>query len=263
MEGGEFQETKTHIYPQDSNISPRIERAFSDQALTQDEPIALSQIPDVVRSEEQSKGDIKTSQLPARKSQSSGEDPTTSRVGTQDRQRSTSDQSQVQTPDTIFCICKQTNLTCSMFHTLISKICDAKRSEMQEKLKELSDFLSKEQISLAAMFCPYSGETPKTVLMTILEEVPNGCNIIKDQLDNLKEFDDEENIIRIKLGNGKLFEDQENQAQILKDLLSVRNRTKQGSSHEALTGLIKHPVTVIFLLEKWKNARTLFIIHLR
>ena len=186
-------------------------------------------------------------------------------MGTTEGQISTSGTIQFHLPATVMCKCKQSSLTCSMFHNIISEIRNAKRSEIQKKSTEFSDFLTKEQVSLAALFCPcpHSGTKPKTVLMTVLEEVPNGCDIIKDQLDNLKEFDEEEIVIRIKLGNGKLFEDKENQAKILKDLLSVRNRTKQGPSHEALTSLIKHPVIVIFILEKWRLARCLFIIHLR
>ena len=177
-------------------------------------------------------------------------------------ERSPSNESQFQTPATDICKCEKW-FTCSRFCKFISEICKAKRSDRQEISKKLTDFLTKEQVSLAAKFCPYSGTKPKTVLMTVLEEVPNGCDIIKDQLNNLKEFDEENEVINIKLGTGKLFEGKENQAKILKDLLSVRNRTKKGPRHEALTRLIKHPVIVIFILEKWKVAKCLFIIHLR
>ena len=199
-------------------------------------------------------------QQSASMSQLSREGHETIEMVTQGRERSTSNESQFQTPATGTCNCVKW-FTCSRFCKFISDICKAKPSVRKGISKKFCDFLTQDKVSLAEKFCPNSGTKPKTVLMTILEEVPNGCDIINNQLNNLKEVNEEN--INIKLGTGKLFQGNEKQSKILKDLLSVRNRTKQGPSRDALTGLIKHPVIVIFILEKWKVAKRLFIIHLR
>ena len=219
-----------------------------------DQIIRVDSIPDLNEDSQQS----------PRMSQSSREGHATIEMVTRGQERSPSNENQLQPQPAVTCKC-QNSLTCSKFCNFISNICKAPRSERKELLKKFSEFLAEENISLAAKFCPHrcNGTKPKTVLMTVLEEVPNGCEIIEEQLNNLKEYDEEKEVINIKLGTGELFEDKENQAKILKDLLSVRNRTMLGPSRDALTRLIKHPVIVIFILEKWKVAKRLFIIHLR
>ena len=91
--------------------------------------------------------------------------------------------------------------------------------------------------------------------------------VINGQLDGLKEADtgDLSASIQVNIGNGKLYEHDKpgEQAILLKDLLSLRNRVRVGRSNVALTSLIKHPVIVTFLLEKWRQIRLFFFIHLR
>ena len=71
--------------------------------------------------------------------------------------------------------------------------------------------------------------------------------------------------IQVNIGNGKLYEHDKlgEQAILLKDLLSVRNRMRVGRSNIALTNLLKHPVVVTFILEKWRQIRFFFFVHLR
>ena len=107
-------------------------------------------------------------------------------------------------------------------------------------------------MSLATKICIGKGEL-KTVFRTVLEEIPNGTEVIRDQLDGLKEdtSGDLSASIQVNIGNGKLYEHEKpgEQAILLKDLLSLRNRMRVGRSSAALTNLFKHPVT--FILEKW------------
>ena len=113
-------------------------------------------------------------------------------------------------------------------------------------------FLTEERLSLATKICIGKGEL-KTVFRTVLEEIPNGTEVIRDQLDGLKEdtSGDLSASIQVNIGNGKLYEHEKpgEQAILLKDLLSLRNRMRVGRSSAALTNLFKHPVT--FILEKW------------
>jgi len=99
------------------------------------------------------------------------------------------------------------------------------------------------------------------VLQTLLT-IDEGCEVITNQLDGLKEG---KTSIEVNLGSGKLFDlDQPcNQARILSELMSVRNRTEQGRSLESLTALMKHPVLVVFIMEKWEKIKFAFFVHLR
>ena len=127
-------------------------------------------------------------------------------------------------------------------------------------------FLTEERLSLATKICIGKGEL-KTVFRTVLEEIPNGTEVIRDQLDGLKEdtSGDLSASIQVNIGNGKLYEHEKpgEQAILLKDLLSLRNRMRVGRSSAALTNLFKHPVIVTFILEKWGHIRLFFFVHLR
>ena len=136
----------------------------------------------------------------------------------------------------------------------------------KENLEELKKFLTEEDVSLASKICIGKKEL-KTVFRTVLEEFPNGTEVISDQLDGLKEDTpgDLSASIQVNIGNGKLYEHDKpgEQAILLKDLLSVRNRMRVGRSNIALTNLLKHPVVVTFILEKWRQIRVFFFVHLR
>ena len=120
-----------------------------------------------------------------------------------------------------------------------------------------------EGVSLASKICIGKGEL-KTVFRTVLEELPNGTEVIVDQLDGLAEANTSATI-QVNIGNGKLYERDKpgEQSILLKDLLSLRNSMRRGRSSIALTNLLKHPVVVTFILEKWKHIRLFFFVHLR
>ena len=135
--------------------------------------------------------------------------------------------------------------------------------EHRDMKEDLCKFLNENHISLVDHLCT-GGD--KSVLQTLLT-IDDGCDIISNQLDSLKEFKNLRNtIIEVKLGCGKLFDKKKpgEQAKILKELLGVRNRTPAwGRSYNTLTGLIKHPVMVIFIREKWEKVKFGFFVHLR
>ena len=134
----------------------------------------------------------------------------------------------------------------------------------QTKIREL---LKKDEISLATRFC-WRGKT-ESILKTLLEEVPEGCHIIRGQLDELFSVNvnvrEEPSTVEVDIG--KLYEKdlEGEQSRILQELLSIRNRciNSGGRSYEALNGLIQHPAMAIFILEKWSRVKLSFFIHLR
>ena len=97
--------------------------------------------------------------------------------------------------------------------------------------------------------------------------LPEGCNIIKKQLDSLVILEEDE-VIGVKLGPKTLFSlggenSKFEQMTVLEELLSARNKMPAGRSLTALTGLIKHPAMVVFILEKWDKVRDSFFLDLR
>ena len=161
------------------------------------------------------------------------------------------------------CICGKIAI-CSKLTRLLP---DQGRTQKQkENLEELKKFLTEECLSLATKICIGKGEL-RTVFRTVLEEMPSGTEVIRDQLDRLKEdtTGDLSASIQVNIGNGKLYEPDNpaEQAILLKDLLSLRNSMSRGRSSIALTNLLKHPVIVTFILEKWKHIRLFFFVHLR
>ena len=161
------------------------------------------------------------------------------------------------------CICED-DAICSEIRRLLPQ--QVRSQQQKENLAELKNFLTEERVSLASKVCIGKREL-KTVFRTVLEEIPNGTEVISDQLDGLKEADtgDLSSTIQVNIGNGKLYEHEMpgEQAILLKDLLSLRNRVRLGRSNSALTNLFKHPVIVTFILEKWKQIRLFFFVHLR
>ena len=129
--------------------------------------------------------------------------------------------------------------------------------------KELCEFLTEKNVSLMDHLC--HGVEDRSVLQALLT-IDEGCEIITNQLDSLKESKNSRKTnIEVKLGSGKLFDLDKpcEQARILSELLGVRNRTEQGRSLESLTALIKHPILVIFIREKWEKIKFAFFVHLR
>ena len=129
--------------------------------------------------------------------------------------------------------------------------------------KELCEFLTEKNVSLMDHLC--HGVEDQSVLKALLT-IDEGCEIITNQLDSLKESKNSRKTnIEVKLGSGKLFDLDKpcDQARILLELLEVRNRTEHGRSLESLTALIKHPILVIFIREKWEKIKFAFFVHLR
>ena len=161
------------------------------------------------------------------------------------------------------CICGKIAI-CSKIRRLLPHQGTAQKQK--ESLEDLKIFLTEERLSLATKICIGKGEL-KTVFRIVLEEIPNGTEVIRDQLDGLKEdtSGDLSASIQVNIGNGKLYEHEKpgEQAILLKDLLSLRNRMRVGRSSAALTNLFKHPVIVTFILEKWGHIRLFFFVHLR
>ena len=160
--------------------------------------------------------------------------------------------------------CKKTEI-CSKIRSLLPN--QGTTRQQKENLEELKKFLTEEDVSLATKIC-IGKEELKTVFRTVLEELPNGTEVISDQLDGLKASDTDGGLsssIQVNIGDGKLYEHDKpgEQAILLKDLLSLRNRVRLGRSNSALTNLIKHPVIVTFILEKWRHIRLFFFFHLR
>ena len=154
---------------------------------------------------------------------------------------------------------------CQEGRNLLSRIRTAKTYEDQKKAREeMVKNLDENKFSLATKFC-YNGST--TIIKAVLEEVPDGVEIIADQLNKVKHIDmsDPSQSVAVNVGDGKLFVPHRpfDQALVLSELLNVRARTKKGSSQDALTCLLMHPVMVTFILEKWRHVKFSFFIHLR
>ena len=159
------------------------------------------------------------------------------------------------------CACGRKDV-CGLFSEFMQSLKSSNLFSNQSKIKEI---LKKDDISLATKFC--WGKS-KSILKTLLEEVPEGCHIIKSHLDELFSINYErEEPSSIDICIGKLFEQDRpgEQSRILKELLSIRNRciNSGGRSYEALNGLIQHPAIAIFILEKWSRVKLSFFIHLR
>ena len=113
---------------------------------------------------------------------------------------------------------------CSEIRRLLPQ--QVRSQQQKENLAELKNFLTEERVSLASKICIGKGEL-KTVFRIVLEEIPNGTEVIRNQLDGLKEVDtgDLSSSIQVNIGNGKLYELEKpgEQAILLKDLLSFPN----------------------------------------
>ena len=167
--------------------------------------------------------------------------------------------------------CKRKDEACSIFRRFMGGLDQGKPSGGREHTErehnditdELCEFLTERDISLMDHLC--HGDEDQSVLQALLT-IDEGCEIITNQLDSLKESTNLKNTnIEVKLGSGKLFDLEKpcSQARILSELLGVRNRTEQGRSLESMTALIKHPILVIFIKEKWEKIKFAFFIHLR
>ena len=159
---------------------------------------------------------------------------------------------------------KEDHKHCSVFRRFMHAINCKKNREKQKILyKSFDSFLSQENICLVAKMCYKKWST---VLRTILEEVPEGCDIVREQLDKLSAVD-EESPKTITVDMRKLFEVGKpgGQSLILEELLSIRNRcfTTLGRSHDAVTALFKHPVMATFILQKWSKVKLSYFMHLR
>ena len=153
---------------------------------------------------------------------------------------------------------------CSVFRRFMPAISCKKLRETQKIIyKSFDTFLSQEGICLVTKMCY---KKSNTVFRTILEEVPEGCDIVREQLDKLS-AEDEESPKTITVDMRKLFEVGKpgNQSLILEELLSIRNRcfTTIGRSHDAVTALFKHPVMATFILQKWAKVKLSYFMHLR
>ena len=135
----------------------------------------------------------------------------------------------------------------------------------EKECKDLKDdllkFLAEMEISLTDHLC--NREEDQSVLQTLLT-LDEGCEIITEMLDSLKNSTSSKNI-EVTLGSGMLFDLSKpcGQSKILAELMGVRNRTEQGRSFDSVTALIKHPVMVIFIREKWQKIKFAFFVHLR
>ena len=154
---------------------------------------------------------------------------------------------------------------CTLFSEFMRSIQSRNSENRFENENKIREILKKNDISLATRFCCSKRES---ILKTLLEEVPEGCHIIRGQLDELFSVNFErEEPSTIDVNIGKLYEQDRpgEQSRILQELLSIRNRCINcgGRSYEALNGLIQHPVMAIFILEKWSRVNLSFFIHLR
>ena len=174
------------------------------------------------------------------------------------------------------CTGKCTNQeTCSKILDFIKAVKSTKGNDRQEKVIELSKYLSQNSVCLQTQIClkrtvKSSCKTKEKQQNSVLKAIltlPEGCAIVKKQLDSLVILEEDE-VIGVKLGPKTLFSDDEEnskfeQTTVLEELLSARNKMPMGRSHSALTGLIKHPVMVVFILKKWEKVRDSFFLDLR
>ena len=154
---------------------------------------------------------------------------------------------------------------CALFSEFMRSIQNENSENRLENQIKIRELLRKEEISLATKFCYGKKDS---ILKTLLEEVTEGCHIIRGQLDELFSVNvKREEPSTIEVDIGKLYEEDRagEQSRILQELLSIRNRciNSGGRSYEALNGLIQHPAMAIFILEKWSRVKLSFFIHLR
>ena len=168
--------------------------------------------------------------------------------------------------------------TCLKFRNLKR----GKGEQRQRLLSEFLDHLSQNSVSFQTKICltreinttcTKKTKQQNSVLKAILT-LPEGCDIINNQLDRLVKINEEDEVIEVTLGPKTLFSPDEEcskfeQTRVIEEILSARNkmsggaRTPIGRSYNALTGLIKHPVMVVNILEKWDKVRDSFFLHLR
>ena len=137
-------------------------------------------------------------------------------------------------------------------------------------------YLSKKQVSLQTKIC--FTRTVKTIfkkkpksqnsVLKALLTLPEGCDLIKKRLDSLVIAEEDNAVIGVKLGTKTLFDPEDEnskyeQTTVLQEILSARNKMPVGRSYNALTALLRHPVMVVFILEKWDKIRDAFFFHLR
>ena len=165
---------------------------------------------------------------------------------------------------------------CSKIQDLMIRIHEKEGEERLAEVSKLSDFLSGEEVSLQTKICferklrirwKTTKIKPQNSLLNALLTLPEGCEIIKKQLKSLVFSEGHGSVVGVKLGTKKLFKlDTENkfeQTSVLQELLSARNKMPLGQSYKELTALVKHPVIVAFVLEKWDKVRDSFFLHLR
>ena len=166
---------------------------------------------------------------------------------------------------------------CSKFRMFIAGLETGKSSQGREHTerierkhqdlkKDLYKFLTNEKISLVDELCnEKEDQEQKSVLETLLS-LNEGCEVITEQLNDLKTSESSKSPnVEVLLGSGKLFDLEKpcSQSRILAELMGVRNRTEEGRSLNSLTALIKHPVLIIFIREKWEKIKFAFFFHLR
>ena len=165
---------------------------------------------------------------------------------------------------------------CSDIRRLIQALKESNGENKDKKAEELLKYLSEKQVSLQTKIC--FTRTVKTIfkkkpksqnsVLKALLTLPEGCDLIKKQLDSLVITEEDNAVIGVKLGTKTLFNPTEEnseyeQTTVLQEILSARNKMPVGRSYNALTALLRHPVMVVFVLEKWDKIRDAFFFHLR
>ena len=165
---------------------------------------------------------------------------------------------------------------CSKIRQLIQVLKESNGENRKRKAEELLKYLSEKQVSLQTKIC--FTRTVKTIfkkkpksqnsVLKALLTLPEGCDLIKKQLDSLVMTEEDDAVVGVRLGTKTLFNlEEENseyeQTTVLQEILSARNKMPVGRSYNALTALLRHPVMVVFILEKWDKIRDAFFFHLR
>ena len=165
---------------------------------------------------------------------------------------------------------------CSEIRRLIQALKESNGENKSKRAEELLKYLSKKQVSLQTKIC--FTRTVKTIfkkkakpqnsVLKALLTLPEGCDLIKKHLDSLVIAEEDNAVIGVKLGTKTLFDPEDEnskyeQTTVLQEILSARNKMPVGRSYNALTALLRHPVMVVFILEKWDKIRDAFFFHLR